>query len=198
MEMEISQVFKHTIRVACHVGALWMCLTLFLRYLENEDASKVHYTKFHTTPIDLYPTLTLCINAKSGGLLDEKKFHSGADPFQYFMGHEYNSNHDYNSINFEDIMPRMSQLLKKFYAKNSHATKIDPWYHPVLYPKGYNSFPKFRDEDLKFYTSYLDPTTICYSWEVEYSKKEILSNVDFYIQLELLKNITEGKLLSNT
>ena len=193
--MNSSKIFKRICQVVCHVLAIWMCLYLLIRYFENEDASKIQYRKFQTNPNDLYPTLTLCINAKNGDLLIENQTTNGKKAFELFMGKgTTNTTDGYESVDFEDLMPKLYFFLKKFYAKNQHAAKIDPWYHPEIYPNGYKSFKKFQHEDLNFFTSYLDPTTICYSWNVEYSNNEILRNADLYIQLEQLQKISNGKL----
>ena len=196
--MKSATLFKHICLAICHVGAIVMCSVLVYRYFRNEDASKIQYHSFHHTPDDLYPTLTLCLNARTGGLLLEKeiaKLPNGTEPFQLLIGNKTaTSENEYNSINFESMMLTMHQFLKKFYAKNEYSEKIDPWYHPEIYPNGYKTFSKFEYEDLKFYTSYLDPTTICFSWNVQYSHEDVLRNADVYIHIDKLQTISQGKL----
>ena len=182
-------------RVVCHTTAIVMCLVLLIRYFGNEDASKIQYIMFQTNPDALYPTLSLCIYAKNGGLLVENEIPNSTKLFERFMGEaKANETNGYESVDFEGLMPKPYYFLKKFYAKNQHAVKINPWYHPEIYPNGYKSFKKFEYGDLNFFTSYLDPTTICYSWNVEYSNNEILRNADLYIQLKQLQKISNGNL----
>ena len=190
--LNFSNIFKIFCQVVCHVSAIAMGIVLLLRYFRNEDGSKIQYRNFHTNPDDLYPTLSLCINSINHGLGIGNQTPNGTKAFQLFMGNEKAEPMDeYESVDLEALIPKFHFFLKKFYAKNQHSVKIDPWYHPEIYPNGYKSFKKFQYDDLKFYTSYVDPTTICYSWNVDYLSKDIMRNADLYIQLEKLLEVEQ-------
>ena len=61
---------KAVCRTACVVLALYMAILQVLRYLENKDSSSVHYRRFNFSPIDRYPTLTICIHTRRGEIYD--------------------------------------------------------------------------------------------------------------------------------
>ena len=196
--MNSFNVLRYAIQILCHGGAIWWCFALAFRYFKNEDASKIQYKKFHTHPNDLYPTLTLCLNSETGGLFINKNVvPNSTSLFQVLIGDTMPTSPEIkpyqNSI--EAMIPNMTYFLKKFYAKNEYSQKIDPWYHPDIYPNGYKTFKRFKNADLMFYTSYVDPTTICYSWDFKFSLNELLRNADVYIQTEKLKQIEGGKYL---
>ena len=125
--MKSSTLFKYICQTICHVGAIVMCSILLARYFQNQDASKIQFKRFQATSHDLYPTLTLCLNGKTGGLLMEEeiqKLPNGTEPFQLFMGNKTaTSKNEYQTVDFEGIMLTMRHFLKKFYAKNDNGEK---------------------------------------------------------------------------
>ena len=44
----------------CFFAALYMTTTQIIRYLENDDSSSIRYKQFNQTPLDKYPTFSVC------------------------------------------------------------------------------------------------------------------------------------------
>ena len=54
---------KSLFRTICFLLAGYMGLTQVLRYFDNEDASSINYKTFNDSPLDIYPTFSICLHA---------------------------------------------------------------------------------------------------------------------------------------
>ena len=57
----IQSRLKVTFGLVCLFFAGYMTLTQFVRYLENEDSSIINQIQFNQTPLDKYPTFSICL-----------------------------------------------------------------------------------------------------------------------------------------
>ena len=60
----VSKAGLLLLRVGCVAIAIYMSAHQFERYIANEDKATVTYRKFHDTPLDQYPTYTICFEIK--------------------------------------------------------------------------------------------------------------------------------------
>ena len=56
------QFFYGIFRIICILAALRLTIKGVSKYLKNEDLAQVDYRKFHESPKDMYPTITICLH----------------------------------------------------------------------------------------------------------------------------------------
>ena len=80
--------------------AVYNCVFLFLK---DEDIASIDYPNFHSTPLHLYPSLSLCF----GNILDEEKLIdykiSKKEYLNFLRGRPEYWNESWIDINFEDV-----------------------------------------------------------------------------------------------
>ena len=52
---------KQDFKAFCLILTGYMGLTQVIRYFDNKDSSSIHYKTFNQSPIDVYPTFSVCL-----------------------------------------------------------------------------------------------------------------------------------------
>ena len=150
-----------------------MATSQSLRFLNNEDSSAIAYKTFNQTPLDRYPTYSICLHARydGPGLLGvfdnylrkfgvepEKvdataynKFLKGADMVTNDKGTEIPLS-QISQIDYEQCTIKLETFL---YAFALQTKELSPTAFNNSYKEERNSFP--------FYISHADPDTICFT-----------------------------------
>ena len=71
MKDSTENVIKISFLSCCLVLAGYMVSIQFLRYISNEDVSASFFKRFNLSPIDLYPTYSICFKDTNGGIFDD-------------------------------------------------------------------------------------------------------------------------------
>ena len=134
-----------------------MAMTQVLRYLENKDASSIHYKTFNETPLDTYPTFSICFVSKGGHTL------------QHFWKEEIEAQTGISEFLFDQLIKGNERGI---YSKNASKIlrlklnpfrlKLDALLHAIGLEKQ-NENEAEHEEELPYYESYIDPDTICIS-----------------------------------
>ena len=178
-----TDVFKS----ACFLLAGYMALTQIFRYLHNDDSTSVAYKNFNETPVDRYPTFSIC-------LLSQYWFHlqlifdnelktkfgiTGREYNQLLRGDDIAKNLWGTTIGFSNISQidhdQFSIKLKSFLIEFGFETQDE------IHAKYGSS--KVANESLPFYVSYTDPDTICFTRKSE-TESYVIRKTD-WLSLEL-------------
>ena len=141
----------------CFILAGYMALTQALRYLDNKDASSIHYKTFNETPLDIYPTFSICLTS------------TDSYPLNHFLKNEIENQTGISEYQFDHVLKgndigitseQVSKILAMKY--NSISLKFDPFIYAIGLEKQ-NDDGKEHKEKIPFYESYKDPDTVCFS-----------------------------------
>ena len=62
-----------------------MATLQFLRYIENDDISTIAFKEFYGSPVDLYPTYSICFGSDSGDIFDNEQLKNNLDANDFFF-----------------------------------------------------------------------------------------------------------------
>lgn len=112
--MEIHRFICYCKNIFC---LLCMLLTLIaisscvFSFLEDQDIASIEYERFHSSPDDIYPSLSLCF----GNILDEKKLSdyqmSKNEYLNFLKGHRDYWNKSWVDIEFEKVSTELMEHL---------------------------------------------------------------------------------------
>ena len=148
---------KSIFRTICFLLAGYMGLTQVLRYFDNEDASSINYKTFNETPLDIYPTFSICLHA------------TDQYPLHHFLRNEIK---DKTGVS----VGKFDQILKGI------ADEIDEESVPNILNMEYEQFNldlatflnavgleeqdekwEHHNDTRQFFRSYTDPYNVCFS-----------------------------------
>ena len=185
-ERKYEKYALNLFRLICILLVIWMSVTQILKYLANEDKASVSYKKFHDSPIDRYPTYTICFSIKNNN------WGSGNFYNNTYLTDEHNlTNFDYLNILWGDNLFRTqgkNQVVKSY--NDTDVSKIDfekAAKHPIDvmsdYFVGYNTGLHLKTGRKKMRTVFIDRSR---SWvnpeefEIQMTTAKIYLNNDDY------------------
>ena len=170
--MSSYKVISTTVGAFCFIMADYMTVKQILQYTKNNDVSTIGFEKFNESPKDVYPTFTLCFedNFEVGKLFDAQRLNetAGITPKEYSdillgkdeqeLSNPFESRSrtmkDVLSIDFEDATVGIQELFSQFMATGNKHSEVRTQY--------FVKTGEYGPLKLAFYTSYQDPTNICY------------------------------------
>ena len=133
-----------------------MALTQAIRYLDNKDASSIHYKTFNETPLDIYPTFTICLT-------------SAGYPLHHYVRKEVEKQTGITVVQFDQLLKGNDKDISQEQVSKILAMKYSPFrldfeafIHAMGLEKQYEHKEE-QDDESKFYQSYKDPDTVCFS-----------------------------------
>ena len=135
----------------------YMGLTQVVRYFDNEDASSINYKTFNETPLDIYPTFSICLHAT-----DEY-------PLHHFLRQEVQEKAGVSEVQFDQILKgasggmseeRLSNILNLEY--DQFKLEFDTFLNAVGLEEQ-NEKLEHHNDTQQFFTSYKDPNNVCFS-----------------------------------
>ena len=160
----------------CFFAALYMTITQVIRYCENDDSSSISYKQFNQTPLDKYPTFSICFKGHDIYWRRKLKLFEtfGITAKQYDMiikgqlGIRYKNEHDLRLYRKESVdMLNVSNIAFKehWYLKLSDFL-INAKFTSQNLDFSINN-ENFDDQDLieekVFYVGYQTSDTICFT-----------------------------------
>ena len=198
----IKRLFKMT----CFILAIYMIVMLIGRFLENRDATLITYKKYSQTPIDDYPTYSICFKgATFHWYHDSEIFRSfGVYPSEYeqmltgqtVLKYEYNLTSrlywktpifmgNESKVNFEDFHVKISDILT-----NLKFVTEDP-----IYDTHYENPSDRRPlEKPPFYVGYHTAQMICFTRKLN----DRLYSIKVYDQLSFNRSIMQNGMYDDT
>ena len=154
-------------QLTCFILAGYMAFTQALRFLDNDDSSSIGYKNFNKTPVDRYPTLSICLYSPyDDGLLRifEADLRRATEHNRLLKGEENRLNY----AGLETLLSNNSQM-----ADDPFTAKLES----ILYAFAFEtqdsndpaSFDKHKrmNRNLPFYVSHIDPDQICFTRKSE-------------------------------
>ena len=60
-----------SVQLFCIIGAVGMTAFCIHKYIKNESVVSISYRRFHSTPEDIYPSISICFkNGQTGPFVD--------------------------------------------------------------------------------------------------------------------------------
>ena len=171
-----------------------MALTQALRLLENHDSSFVGYKTFHETPIDRYPTFSICLWSDLGPGLKhifnedmKNKIGLSAREYQQLLkGTDMVRNQSGTIISFLNV---------SHVDYNQFTLTLDSLLYAFEFEtydaKLNGSIQKYKEsmETIPLYLSYTDPDTLCFTRKSKFESKIIRTKDWLSLDLKYLKSI---------
>ena len=168
----------------CIVLVAYLTYEQFLQYLKNEDSSSVSFRKFNQEKRDLYPSFSICMHSKKGGILQGSSKPSGLKTdLEMEMYHKMLIGKEKLDQRFEDIdfdhnaVEILDEFVEMFVSYTKQGKDLNPWHR----------YKKSNPETPPFYKSYQDPYFRCISKPIKFTKHQILhydylvmNSLDFY------------------
>lgn len=188
-----SKPAKNLFKSICFILAGYMALTLYLRYLCNDDSSSIAFKRFNESPVDRYPTFSMCLLSSPLNPLiiflndnSKAKFNlSGKEYDQLLKGSNISRSLWLTKAEFSNISQiehdrlniKLESLLNYYEFKTQNSENI-PSYDRY---NGYN-------EGLPFYVSHIDPDRICFTRRSEVQSQFIRKHDHIMIALNYLES----------
>ena len=162
--------------VICIALACYMTSKETYRYLKNDDTSTIGYKTFAKSPLDTYPTFSICFhddesddnNNKKAGLYsyfkDDLKI---SLPIAYSDFKEMLKGEAIRSETFPEEVLDIRNLSESFF--NTFIVQLERLYQRIEFKTDHPNHSmtidanKNLNEPLPFYVSYQDPVTMCYT-----------------------------------
>ena len=186
--MSLEATFSFGCKAFCFFGVFYTTYMLCEKYYANHDSSQVSAKLFNKSPIGRYPSFTLCIYQKKGGLLLEdvsaREFGIGRKVLNDILhGTTEDMNKTLSKLSFENVTIRLEDLLEQFAAEDIDYKEYDEWK-----PLAHNS------KKLPLTQSYQDPTTICYTYDTKYHPSVSLNALKMKVNITKFLKLDEGKM----
>ena len=162
--------------LACFFLASYLTITQIIRYLENRDASSIAYKQFNLTPIDKYPTFSICLEGPEVYWNQEKLLFNSfgitsAQYVQFLTGqgirYEYNETiglYQKESIDISNDPSLISSFESISMLQSDIIVGVDLVaernYHTVQYEVGKETS---NDTQIPFYIGHQTPNEICFT-----------------------------------
>ena len=181
----------------CMLLTIFLCSLQLMKYFENNDSSSFKYREFLASPQDQYPLFTFCYeksekqingpNLLNTDYLDKRKLNR-TKLQNSLRGKEKAFPLDLYSIDYHDLMPRLNQVIKRYYV-NTLDCKLT-WYSDVNIRQ---TKEHCNDEKLKevapMIKTYQDPEKVCFSRNNEFGPQKVRTHERLMLNWEFLKSV---------
>ena len=134
-----------------------MGLTQVLRYFDNEDASSINYKTFNETPLDIYPTFSICFHA------------TDRYPLHHFLRKQVEDKTGISEAQFDQVLKGVDSGTTEELLSNILTMQYEQFslnFEPFLNAIGLeeqNESIEHHNDTTPFFESYKDPDNICFS-----------------------------------
>ena len=134
-----------------------MGLTQVLRYFDNEDASSINYKTFNDSPLDIYPTFSICLHA------------TDRYPLHHFLRANVHEKTGVSEVEFDqmlkgttdaDVEDVLTNILTMEY--DQFSLKFESFLNAVGLEEQ-NEKIEHHNDSTPFFESYKDPDNVCFS-----------------------------------
>ena len=80
MKPSTGKAIKHIFAVCCVLLTGYMVMLQLLRFIQNNDVSTSDFKRFNHSPLDVYPTYSICMNSNKGGIFVDQYLEDAFGP----------------------------------------------------------------------------------------------------------------------
>ena len=177
-------ILNKSFQITCIWLVLFMVYQQFKLYIHNEDSSSLSYRAFNQDEKDLYPTFSICLHSKEGGIFKPKYAKNGYGNImtlgkyhEILLGYEYINKRlnahmktEFDNAEFDEMaLDMMDDFVVYAFSLLQNGTNIEL---ANMWEKNINT-----TEQSPFYKSYQDPYFRCVSKSVYFTKKKLIDDI---------------------
>lgn len=191
--MFIAKLARITYAVCCCVGTICSIVLVLTKYFLNEDQSVIFLKSFDKSSRIIYPDITICFRAENDGLYQNQYVLSkiGLNGTQYrdaLMGNNPNLNStSFTKLSFDEATMNLQNYLTKCRVLDFSNNNIISFTHENFYSEANTS-----SKSEPIFTSYQDPTLICYTHQSDLDINGTVNFIDFHFNLTKLRTFEGG------
>ena len=193
--MESVKYFRTFFKFVCFILVGVSIGSLIHRWVQNNDASSIGFKQYNDQEQDIYPTYSFCFHSSGNGalftyfemklmtklLLRPSDFELVLKGEKIFDNFGYTDFQNISDVRFEEYTVKLEEIVKRleFLTTSGHDYDYDN-------SEGHGNVTG-SNKEWPFYTSHIDPTTICFTRKSTYVRTLIRKSDAVLFSLEKMK-----------